>query len=72
MLADNDILVLAHADNPSHSDLLMSPWVDTWTVRGLCRRSTYYGGRIWCGWGPALYIAGLIIDLLLVRNEIVQ
>ena len=72
MLADNDILVLALADNPSHSDLLMSLWVDTWTVRGLCRRSAYYGGRIWCGWGPALYIAGLIIDMVLVRNEIVQ
>ena len=38
MLADNDILVLALADNPSHSDLLMSLWVDTWTVWGLCRR----------------------------------
>ena len=31
-LADNDIQVLALADNPSHSDLLMSLWVDTWTV----------------------------------------
>ena len=70
MLADNDILVLVLADNPSHSDLLMSLWVDTWTVRGLCRRSAYYGGRIWLR--PALYIAGLIIDMVLVRNEIVQ
>ena len=44
MLADNDIQVLALADNPSHSDLLMSLWVDTWTVRGLCRRGTRVGG----------------------------
>ena len=70
MLADNDILVLVLADNPSHSDLPMSLWVDTWTVRSLCRRSTYYGGRIW--FGLALYIAVLIIDMVLVRNEIVQ
>ena len=74
MLADNDILVLALADNPSHSDLLMSLWVDTWTVWGLCRCSTYYGGRIWCGRGLALYIAGLQIDILpyMVKNKIVQ
>ena len=45
MLADNDILVLALADNPSHSDLLMSLWVDTWTVWGLCRRGT----MVWAG-----------------------
>ena len=72
MLADNDILVLALADNPSHSDLPMSLWVDTWTVWGLCSRSMYYGGRIWLG--LALYIVGLIIDIrpYLVRDEIVQ
>ena len=47
-LADNDIQVLALADNPSH--LLMSLWVDTWTAWGLCRRGTMVGGygSGWC------------------------